>query len=127
MFSFTAPVISLLVWTFLLGAVVVVAKVTGVEPKLCTFRILSGLPCPSCGATRGVLRLLEGDIPGGFLMNPLVMITLLVLGIGFALRLAFSLKVVWNFTPRERWIFGALVVVAVLANWAWVIRYHLAI
>ena len=37
---------------------------------VCPFKLLTHLPCPGCGTTRGVLLLLHGDIIKGFLTNP---------------------------------------------------------
>ncbi len=37
----------------------------------CMFRKLTGLPCPTCGATRSVVHLAQGDISAAFMMNPL--------------------------------------------------------
>ncbi len=37
----------------------------------CLFKKLTGLPCPTCGATRAVVHLAHGDISHAFMMNPL--------------------------------------------------------
>ena len=118
-----APVIALLIWVLLLIAVVAISRLTGTQPMLCSFRALTGVPCPSCGSTRGVLLLTEGDVIGAFLMNPLVMITLAVLATIFTLRLLFAVQVKWNLGRRERWVYLGLVIAAILANWWWVIEW----
>ncbi len=38
----------------------------------CPFRILTGIPCPTCGATRSLIQLAHGDITAALMMNPLV-------------------------------------------------------
>ena len=120
----SAPAIALVIWTFLISALAIFSKLTGVHLNLCSFRALSGLPCPSCGSTRGVLRILGGDILGGVLMNPLMMIALVVIGVGFALRLCLGLRIRWNLGRGDRWVLGALAVGAVAANWIWIIHWH---
>ena len=40
-------------------------------PK-CWFRQLTGLPCPTCGATRSVLSLVHGNLAGAIGHNPLL-------------------------------------------------------
>lgn len=36
----------------------------------CPFHALTGLPCPSCGATRAALALLRLDVAGALAFNP---------------------------------------------------------
>jgi hypothetical protein len=119
-----APVVALLIWAALLIVIVLISKLTGTQPMLCWFRRISTIPCPSCGSTRGVLSLLEGDVLGAFLKNPLVMTTLTILAVGFGLRFFCGLKLEWNLTSKERWAAWALAGAALLANWAWVISWH---
>lgn len=38
---------------------------------VCTFKALTGLPCPSCGSTRTLACLVHGDVAAAFAMNPL--------------------------------------------------------
>jgi len=37
----------------------------------CTLRAITGLPCPGCGLTRGLLAALRGDLAEAFRMHPL--------------------------------------------------------
>lgn len=45
----------------------------------CTFRQVTGVPCPSCGATRAGLALAQGDLLVALSNNPLVVIGLSIL------------------------------------------------
>ena len=47
----------------------------GNGPVLCTFRLLTGHPCPMCGSTRAVCALAAGDLHAALQLNPL--------GVGF--------------------------------------------
>jgi hypothetical protein len=38
---------------------------------ICTFKVLTGLPCPTCGSTRAIGRLFALDPAGALAMNPL--------------------------------------------------------
>jgi hypothetical protein len=40
----------------------------------CLIKKTTGIPCPSCGATRAVLLLLQGDLAASLQMNPLGMV-----------------------------------------------------
>jgi hypothetical protein len=42
----------------------------------CPFRMLTGFTCPGCGSTRGLHRLLHGDIPSAFEFNPLMVVAI---------------------------------------------------
>ncbi len=44
----------------------------------CLFRKMTGFPCPTCGATRSVVHLANGDIAAAFVMNPLAAAGVLV-------------------------------------------------
>jgi hypothetical protein len=48
---------------------------TGFFPS-CPFRVLTGFTCPGCGSTRGLHRLLHGDVIGAFEFNPLMVLAL---------------------------------------------------
>ena len=48
---------------------------TGLFPG-CPFRMLTGFTCPGCGSTRGLHRLLHGDIVSAFEFNPLLVLSL---------------------------------------------------
>jgi len=45
----------------------------------CPFRALTGFTCPGCGSTRGLHRLLHGDVIAAFEFNPLMILSLPVL------------------------------------------------
>jgi hypothetical protein len=43
---------------------------------LCPFRAVTGFTCPGCGSTRGLHRLLHGDVIAAFELNPLFVLSL---------------------------------------------------
>jgi hypothetical protein len=48
-------------------------------PGLCIFKSVTGIPCPSCGSTRSVLSIVEGDFGQAMLYNPIGFILALML------------------------------------------------
>ncbi len=48
---------------------------TGFFP-VCPFRAITGFTCPGCGSTRGLHRLLHGDVVAAFELNPLMVLSL---------------------------------------------------
>ncbi len=97
---------------------VALTRVVAPDAVLCTFRRVTGEPCPGCGTTRGVAALAKGEIGPAFAHNPLVLATL-VLVVGLLV-----LRLVAGVAPRLRIGRAALLLTAVLvvANWAYVIH-----
>lgn len=54
-----------------------VSKVFTEGPVICPFRLLTGLPCPFCGTTRGMIALSEGHIVQSLAFNPFALVTAL--------------------------------------------------
>ena len=59
--------------SLLLLALAAATPVAGVEsgPVLCPVRRATGRPCPGCGGTRSMVRLLHGDVGGSAAAHPL--------------------------------------------------------
>lgn len=62
----------------------------------CAIRRFTGLYCPGCGGTRCTLRLMQGDVGGALMMNPMVLL-LAVLGAGV---LGYAVFREWKGDPR---------------------------
>ena len=89
----------------------------------CTFRGLTGIPCPTCGTTRVALALLDLDLAAAFAANPLAAVAGLALFAGGALALAWVLlrgpAVALDGGLPRWWV--AVLAVLVLGNWAYLI------
>ena len=88
----------------------------------CFFKILTGLPCPTCGSGRALLLLRQGDPARAFAMSPLFTGSLLLAGLGAV----YALSVTLFKLPRLRPVFAdkavlLIPIVAVLANWVYLL------
>ena len=92
---------------------------------LCSMKRAFDLPCLSCGATRGTLRLFHGDILGAFAFQPMMMTiyaALLIWGFTSLWGVVNDKRVVIQLSDREDLIFKMIVVVIPLLNWVYLWR-----
>ena len=109
-------------WAALVGLAVWLGGIAGQSPELCLFKRLTRYSCPTCGATRGVLSILRGDVPAAWRLNPLLFTVLAAAGVLLAIRLAFGWAVRVEWTRPARVAAWALALAAIALNWAYVIR-----
>jgi hypothetical protein len=96
--------------------------------SFCIMKQVSGIPCPSCGTTRAMVHLAQGDLAQSLALNPIGM----VLAGGLLL---FPLWIAWDLSrkkesfyrwymefermfTRSRWI-SLVAICIVLLNWIW--------
>jgi len=91
----------------------------------CAFKGLTGIPCPTCGATRSLVYLAHGGIFAALAMNPLVTLSF----IAAVLYLLYSLvtlaagapRLHVALTDREKDAVRIAVLGLVLINWTYLI------
>jgi len=110
-------------WFALVAAATWQSARTGHEVTLCAFKNLTGKPCVTCGATRGVLAILHGHVLEAWTYNPLVFTVLAAMALSLALRVGLARAVRVELTRLERPLAWILLLLAVAANWAYVIAY----
>ncbi len=91
---------------------------------LCTFKRLTGLPCPTCGSTRALARLADFDLAGALGMNPLFVacaVGLVAWGAADLLLLPRGRTVQLEASPLLVRSFGIAAVTAILLNWAYLV------
>jgi hypothetical protein len=94
----------------------------------CTFRKVTGYPCPGCGLTRAADRFAHGDFLGALKANPLGTLTaslFLMAALAMLAHFAFALplpEVTFNQkeTKRAAWVLG----VALTLNYLYVVYAH---
>jgi len=103
------------------------------EPGVCLFKRVTGVPCPSCGSTRSVLSFLRGDFAGAILLNPfgvIILIILLVFPVWIIYDVLSRKSTLYHFYNRSelflrrKWI-AIPAILLVILNWVWNIAKNL--
>ena len=116
-------ILIVLVWSAL-GLMLVWLSVHFHRPaQLCLVKHLTGLPCPTCGFTRGALSLLGGHPAQAWLYNPLLYSVIALCFAVTAIRIISARSLRIDLTSKERsaaWILAGLLF---FANWVYVIFF----
>lgn len=91
---------------------------------VCVFKLVTGVPCPTCGTTRALGRLFDLDLPGALAMNPLVTAGALFLvawAVADLVLLTRGRALAAHLAPPLGLGLRLAAVVAVFANWAWLV------
>lgn len=108
-------------WLGLVGLGEALQASSGVDVPSCAFRLLTGVPCPTCGSTRAVLAAGQTRFLDALLYNPLLTVAA-VAGLGWlVLRLGFGRTIQLDLAPRGRAIVCIAAGGLVALNWAYVI------
>ena len=110
-------------WVALGATAVYLSRQTGVEVVLCPFRLLTGLPCPTCGLTRGALALLAGKPLRAWTFNPLLFTAIAIWLLLLLVRVAFGRAVRLDLPRRQRRTAWVALVVLIAVNWAYLFVY----
>ena len=97
------------------------------QPSVCMIKSTTGIPCPSCGTSRSVMLIMEGNYLGALKINPM----------GFLISFMLLVCPVWVFVDvvmkrssflrfyhtmesiiRIKWV-TILMITLVAANWIW--------
>ncbi len=114
-------VVVVLLWLALVSAAVYLSTKTGKYVDLCLFRRITRIPCPTCGSTRSVLSIFEGNFFQAFMFNPLLFITGFIFSIIFGARILFAKKINMSFSKIEMKFVWIALVFLLLVNWVYVI------
>lgn len=95
---------------------------------LCPVKLVTGYPCPSCGTTRSISALFNGKIVDAFMINPLgIVSSIIIIGVLLLMLLDLLTKRDYYFkvySRAEKFLqqhkaFSAILVLLVILNWAW--------
>jgi hypothetical protein len=110
-------------WLALGGAAVYLGSRLERPLQLCLFKRVTGLPCPTCGFTRGALCVVNGHLGQAWLHNPLLFSALALLFAACLGRVLFARSIKITLTRTERSAAWILIIALFLCNWAYVIWY----
>ncbi len=101
-----------------------ILPVTQLAPD-CVFKVMTGMPCPTCGSTRAVILLSQGNILSAFRMNPATSAVFVAALVAFLCRitaLAFNLPGMRiGLSDHEKNLVRVSAVLALLLNWGYLI------
>ena len=106
------------------GAAVWLLRLDRFPLTLCVFKGLTGLPCPTCGSTRALGRLVALDFPGALAMNPFTTLLAVILaawGVADVALLTRRQSLGVEVSPRIGFALRVLALVLFLANWVYLI------
>lgn len=118
-------------WLFFLKLTVV--KKTNLDLTVCVFKRVTNLPCPSCGTTRAVSSLFNGEIVNSLYLNPFGVIVAIIMVISPVWIISDLIRRNQSFFDfyckvekliRKKKIAISLIVLVIL-NWIWNIYKHL--
>ena len=100
-------------------------QVFGVPPLVCPFKAATGFPCLTCGATRALLTLVEGQAAAAFVLNPFVPLAAIAAS-SYVLYSATAVvhggrRVRARVTAWEALVLRGSVIGAFMAVWGWLV------
>lgn len=97
------------------------------KTEACFIKKITNIPCPSCGSTRSILSLIQGNFMEAFYINPmgfLIAFILLLCPIWIVLDVITKRNTFFNFYQRveteiKRPQLAIPLVIIVIINWIW--------
>jgi hypothetical protein len=118
-----APLAALALWMSLVVAFELLNESRGGGATACIFRNLTGVPCPTCGATRAARAMLAGHPVEAVLWNPLLVTGGAVASMWVAVVAVSGRGRDIRIGPRWRTWLWASAALAFAANWAYIIAH----
>lgn len=120
-------------FSWLLFLTLAPVKNSGLDLTVCVFKRVTSLPCPSCGTTRAVSYMFNGEIVTSLFLNPFGII---VAGI----MVVSPVWIIWDTIAKKQSFYNFYIkteklirkkeiaiplIVLVILNWVWNIYKHL--
>ena len=110
-----------------LYAALVFDEHSGHTINTCVIKNVTGYPCPSCGSTRSVISILNGNFTEGLLLNPLgyvIATVMLVLPIWLIFDMALGKATLHKAYKKSEAALrkkpvAIILIIIIIANWIW--------
>jgi hypothetical protein len=98
-------------------------------PGFCTFRSVTGIPCPGCGLLRSMVSAMHGDFAGSLAYHRLGLLTLLYVALQFFFRLGVLLFPVFSIrlSRIDVYLNRGIILLAMLFGINWILTVILVI
>lgn len=108
-------------------------KNSGLDLTVCVFKRVTGFPCPSCGTTRAVSYMFNGEIVKALFLNPFGIIVASIMVVSPS-------WIIWDTVTKKQSFYNFYIeteklirkkeiaiplIVLVILNWVWNIYKHL--
>lgn len=92
-------------------------------PGICTFRSVTGIPCPGCGLLRSMVSAMHGDVAKSLEYHRLGLVTLVYVALQLLFRLAVLLFPILRirFSRFDSYLNRGIILLAVLFGVNWII------
>ena len=123
------------VYSFFIGLIIIgytwvvliLLKVVKSELIICPIKTITGFSCPSCGSTRAVLKIIQGDFSAALHTNPfgfLLFFLALICPLWLLYDFIYKKESLWIFYNRlesviNKKIVAIPLILIVMANWIW--------
>ncbi len=114
-------VLVVLCWGAMVAGEILLDRHLGLGMTTCTFRRITGYPCPTCGTTRGSLALLSGHPLVALAFNPMFFGGLFLMAGWFLFRAATGLRPRFDLDRKARRIWQAVAGAGLLLNWIYLL------
>jgi Protein of unknown function (DUF2752) len=118
-------------WLFFLKYISKQSK--NIDTTICLFKKITNVPCPSCGTSRAVITIFNGEIFKSILINPfgiIVATIMVIVPIWIVIDFVTKKESFYNFYLKAETIImtkkiGIPLFLLVIINWIWNIHKHL--
>jgi len=95
--------------------------------SVCFFKRITSIPCPSCGSTRSVLTLLQGNLTTALYINPfgfVIALVMLLTPFWITIDIVSKKRTLFNFYQKielelKKRYYAIPLILLVVTNWIW--------